>query len=176
MGFLSAARWYVDEYGKRSQVQVSLRIEKCIGRLPKEIEIALFRVLQESLTNVYRSCRCQVGGYRHRRRRWLRTFKRGRRRERDPSCNSFPVRQRRRSGDRTGWNERTISGIGRADECSLLERRFRGRSDHPHSGVINGSRCHETNIVTPRPAIALAYLSLSNGASPGKVSDQGDQK
>jgi len=54
LGFISAARWYVDEYGKRSQVQVSLRIEKSIGRLPREIEIALFRVLQESLTNVYR--------------------------------------------------------------------------------------------------------------------------
>ena len=54
LGFISAARWYVDEYGKRSQVQVSLRIEKSIGRLPREVEIALFRVLQESLTNVYR--------------------------------------------------------------------------------------------------------------------------
>jgi len=54
LGFISAARWYVDEYGKRSQVKVSLRIEKSIGRLPREIEIALFRVLQESLTNVYR--------------------------------------------------------------------------------------------------------------------------
>ena len=54
LGFLSAARWYVDEYGKRSQVQVALRIEESIGRLPREIEIALFRVLQESLTNVYR--------------------------------------------------------------------------------------------------------------------------
>ena len=54
LGFISAARWYVDEYGKRSQVQASLRIEKSIGRLPREIEIALFRVLQESLTNVYR--------------------------------------------------------------------------------------------------------------------------
>jgi signal transduction histidine kinase len=54
LGFLSAARWYVDEYGKRSQVQVSVRFEESIGRLPREIEIALFRVLQESLTNVYR--------------------------------------------------------------------------------------------------------------------------
>src|ERR1700751_2391094 len=54
LGFISAARWYVDEYGKRSQVQVSVRIEESIGRLPREIEIALFRVLQESLTNVYR--------------------------------------------------------------------------------------------------------------------------
>lgn len=54
LGFLPAARWYVDEYGKRSQVQTSLSIEESIGRLPRAIEIALFRVLQETLTNVYR--------------------------------------------------------------------------------------------------------------------------
>lgn len=54
LGFLSAARWYVDEYGKRSKVDVSLFIDEPIGRLPKEVEIALFRVLQETLTNVYR--------------------------------------------------------------------------------------------------------------------------
>ncbi len=54
LGFLSAARWYVDEYGKRGQVNVSLSVDEPIERLPREIEIALFRVLQESLTNVYR--------------------------------------------------------------------------------------------------------------------------
>lgn len=54
LGFLSAARWYLDEYGKRGQVKVSLRIDEPIQRLPRPIEIALFRVLQESLTNVYR--------------------------------------------------------------------------------------------------------------------------
>ena len=54
LGFLPAARWYVDEYGKRSQVKVSLIVSEPIERLPREVEIALFRVLQESLTNVYR--------------------------------------------------------------------------------------------------------------------------
>jgi signal transduction histidine kinase len=54
LGFLPAARWYVDEYGKRSQVKVSLIVSEPIKRLPREVEIALFRVLQESLTNVYR--------------------------------------------------------------------------------------------------------------------------
>jgi signal transduction histidine kinase len=54
LGFLSAARWYLDEYGKRGQIQVSLRVDEPIERLPREIEIALFRVLQEALTNVYR--------------------------------------------------------------------------------------------------------------------------
>jgi two-component system, NarL family, sensor kinase len=59
LGFLPAARWYVDEYGKRSQVRVSLRIEEPIQRLPRDVEIALFRVLQESLTNVYRHSAAQ---------------------------------------------------------------------------------------------------------------------
>jgi signal transduction histidine kinase len=59
LGFLSAARWYLDEYGKRSQIKVSLDIDEPIERLPKEVEIALFRVLQESLTNVYRHAAAQ---------------------------------------------------------------------------------------------------------------------
>jgi len=59
LGFLPAARWYVDEYGKRSQVKVSLRIEEPIARLPRGVELALFRVLQESLTNVYRHAAAQ---------------------------------------------------------------------------------------------------------------------
>lgn len=59
LGFLPAARWYVDEYGKRGQIEVSLRIDEPIERLPREIEIALFRVLQEALTNVYRHAEAQ---------------------------------------------------------------------------------------------------------------------
>src|SRR5579862_3436462 len=59
LGFLPAARWYVDEYGKRSQVKVSLIIDEPIQRLAREVEIALFRVLQESLTNVYRHAAAQ---------------------------------------------------------------------------------------------------------------------
>ena len=59
LGFLAAARWYVDEYGKRSQVKVSLLVDEPIERLPREVEIALFRVLQEALTNVYRHAAAQ---------------------------------------------------------------------------------------------------------------------
>lgn len=59
LGFLSAARWYVDEYGKRSQAKVSLLVDEPIGRLPRDVEIALFRVLQETLTNVYRHAAAQ---------------------------------------------------------------------------------------------------------------------
>ncbi len=59
LGFLPAARWCVDEYGKRSQIKVSLFVHEPFRRLPREVEIALFRVLQESLTNVYRHAAAQ---------------------------------------------------------------------------------------------------------------------
>jgi len=59
-GLGSAARWYVDEYGKRSQVKVSLRVDEPIERLPRDVEIALFRVLQETLTNVHRHAAAKV--------------------------------------------------------------------------------------------------------------------
>ncbi len=59
LGFLTAARWYVDEYGKRGQVKVSLLVDEPFRRLPRDVEIALFRVLQEALTNVYRHADAQ---------------------------------------------------------------------------------------------------------------------
>jgi signal transduction histidine kinase len=53
-GFTSAAQWYVDGFGKRSGIKVKLDLATKHERLPIMIETALFRVLQESLTNVHR--------------------------------------------------------------------------------------------------------------------------
>ncbi len=52
-GFCSAAKWYIEGFSKRSNVDVRLHLAS-IGRLPRLIETAFFRVLQESLTNIYR--------------------------------------------------------------------------------------------------------------------------
>jgi signal transduction histidine kinase len=52
-GFESAARWYVEGFSQRSGIPVSLTI-KDAGRLPRSVELALFRVLQESLTNIHK--------------------------------------------------------------------------------------------------------------------------
>jgi len=54
LGFVCAARWFVDGFAKRSNIQVQLEIEEASVRLSKNCELALFRVLQESLTNVHR--------------------------------------------------------------------------------------------------------------------------
>jgi signal transduction histidine kinase len=53
-GFASAARWFVSGFAQRSGIPVALDLPPDLPRLPEAIEIALFRVLQESLTNVHR--------------------------------------------------------------------------------------------------------------------------
>lgn len=53
VGFSSAAKWYMDEFAKRSGIEVSLAVRD-VPALPKTCELVLFRVLQESLTNVLR--------------------------------------------------------------------------------------------------------------------------
>jgi len=53
-GFASAARWYVEGFAKRSGIQTTLEMPEDLGRLSGSLELALFRVLQESLTNVHR--------------------------------------------------------------------------------------------------------------------------
>jgi signal transduction histidine kinase len=58
-GFSSAAQWYVEGFTKRSNIQVRLYLLPTI-RLPRPAETALFRVLQECLTNVYRHSASQL--------------------------------------------------------------------------------------------------------------------
>jgi len=53
-GFGAAASWYVDGFAKRSGTKVNLDLPPQLGRLNHDIEIALFRTLQEALTNVHR--------------------------------------------------------------------------------------------------------------------------
>jgi PAS domain S-box-containing protein len=56
-GFASAAKWFVHGFSQRSGIPVSFDLEANFPRLPETIEITLFRVLQESLTNVHRHSR-----------------------------------------------------------------------------------------------------------------------
>src|SRR5580704_8325943 len=53
-GLASALRWYVDGFSERSQIKVDLRIPEQFGRLSDEMEIAIFRMVQECLTNIHR--------------------------------------------------------------------------------------------------------------------------
>jgi signal transduction histidine kinase len=53
-GLASALRWYVDGFSERSQIKVDLRISEPFRRLSDEMEIAIFRMVQECLTNIHR--------------------------------------------------------------------------------------------------------------------------
>ncbi len=53
-GFISAAKWYVEGFGQRSGISTQLDLPSQVHRLPRRTEIALFRILQEALTNVHR--------------------------------------------------------------------------------------------------------------------------
>jgi signal transduction histidine kinase len=53
-GFVSAARWYVEGFGRRSGISTNLELPEHLTRLPRGAETALFRILQEALTNVHR--------------------------------------------------------------------------------------------------------------------------
>src|SRR5438552_178320 len=60
MGLKSAIPWYLDGFSARSGIKTSFEVETDFGRLPRESELALFRVLRESLTNVHRHSGSQV--------------------------------------------------------------------------------------------------------------------
>lgn len=54
LGFVSAARSYLEGFSRRTGVQVHCDIPDTVERLPRDLELTLFRVLQEALTNIQR--------------------------------------------------------------------------------------------------------------------------
>jgi signal transduction histidine kinase len=54
LGLAGALADYTAGFTKRSGVQVRLDLDHYTGRLPREVELVLFRVVQESLANVHR--------------------------------------------------------------------------------------------------------------------------
>jgi PAS domain S-box-containing protein len=54
LGLNSAIPWYLEGFSTRSHIDISFDVQPDLGRLARPAELALFRVLQESLTNVHR--------------------------------------------------------------------------------------------------------------------------
>jgi PAS domain S-box-containing protein len=53
-GLASALRWYVEGFAERSKIDVQLDLAPNLGRLSPDMEVTLFRVVQECLTNIHR--------------------------------------------------------------------------------------------------------------------------
>jgi PAS domain S-box-containing protein len=66
-GLVSALQWYVEGFSKRSGIYIDLFAEP-IGRLQPDVEMALFRVVQEALANVHRHSTSETANIRLERR------------------------------------------------------------------------------------------------------------
>jgi signal transduction histidine kinase len=53
-GLPTALRWYVDGFQQRSGIATTLEVPADLERLPRDVETAVFRIVQEGLTNVQR--------------------------------------------------------------------------------------------------------------------------
>jgi len=53
-GLASALRWYIEGFAQRSKIKIDLKFPEDFGRLPRESETAIFRTVQECLTNIHR--------------------------------------------------------------------------------------------------------------------------
>jgi signal transduction histidine kinase len=54
IGLASALEWYTQGLSDRSGVNITLKIPRDFGRIPREIELVIFRLVQECLTNIHR--------------------------------------------------------------------------------------------------------------------------
>lgn len=53
-GLASALNWYIDGLSDRSNLVITLEVSRTLGRLPRDMELAIFRLVQECLTNIHR--------------------------------------------------------------------------------------------------------------------------
>ena len=54
VGIRPALQWYIEGFAERSKIAVDLDLPEDFGRLPREVETAVFRIVQECLTNIHR--------------------------------------------------------------------------------------------------------------------------
>jgi signal transduction histidine kinase len=59
-GLSSALTWYVRGFSERSKIEIDLRIPQDFGRLSRDLETAIFRMVQECLTNIHRHSESSV--------------------------------------------------------------------------------------------------------------------
>jgi len=64
VGLASALQWYVEGFSERSKIDARLDIPRELAGLSKEMELSIFRVVQECLTNIHRHARSSTAGIR----------------------------------------------------------------------------------------------------------------
>ena len=54
LGLPSAVKWYAEGFERRTGIRIKVDVDADLQRLPADVEMTLFRIIQESLTNVHR--------------------------------------------------------------------------------------------------------------------------
>lgn len=60
-GIAEALAWYIDGFNQRSGIEMKLRLETELDRFSSDTELAVFRVVQEALTNIHRHSGSSTG-------------------------------------------------------------------------------------------------------------------
>jgi signal transduction histidine kinase/AmiR/NasT family two-component response regulator len=97
MGLASALGWYMEGFSKRSGVSVQLSVPDNLPRLSLQVETALFRITQESLSNVIRHSQSKQA--------WVRIAL-------EPHCLKLSVRDEGRGFDQMAYGGSVPSGVG----------------------------------------------------------------
>ena len=97
MGLASALSWYMEGFSKRSGISVQLSVPDNLPRLSLQAETALFRVMQESLSNVIRHSQSKQA--------WVRIAL-------DPHSLRLSIRDEGRGFEQTARTGATPSGVG----------------------------------------------------------------
>jgi signal transduction histidine kinase/CheY-like chemotaxis protein len=97
MGLASALSWYMDGFSKRSGISEQLSVPDNLPRLSLQAETALFRITQESLSNVIRHSKSKQA--------WVRIAL-------EPHCLKLSVRDEGRGFDQTAYSGSGPSGVG----------------------------------------------------------------
>ena len=64
VGLASALRWYVEGFSERSKIETKLDIPRGFAGLSQEMELSIFRTVQECLTNIHRHAGSPTAGIR----------------------------------------------------------------------------------------------------------------
>ncbi len=142
LGLLPALRWYVKEYQQQCGIEVELTTTGFKVRLPAEMETAIYRIVQESLTNTAKHA--------HARKVWVTLTEDGR-----------EVRARVRDNGRgfdaqavlkTPWQDRGLGLAGMMERASLLKGDI-AITSHPGQGTTIDMSFPVVRDVAAEPAL-----------------------
>jgi PAS domain S-box-containing protein len=136
VGISSALSWYVQGLAERGGLEIDLKVSESVGRLPSDMELLIFRLVQESLTNIHRHSESKTALIRI---------------ERDENAVHVKIEDQGKgmSPERLAEIQSRGTGLGIRGMRERV-RHFRGDLVIESSG--SGTRVHATVPLKPRPS------------------------